>query len=356
MISQIESVLLSYISRPVDIYFNFTPEQEYLIESICNKYLLAGFVVSGLDKKQISKTLFSKLLNQKKIAIIKNLTMKNDLKRITEALYADDIDSIVLKGMAMIVSEIYEPGIRQCRDIDLLIPKDQIVPAFNALKTLGFRYLNADVNDQAKIFTSHALPAMINASGTIIELHWRITKRKSCDISKFIFENKRKISGSCPIYTPCPEAMIVHTLYHGILHHKYEHGPIFLFDMLAIYKHFGKVSLDNFKMAQIINNLGLSKEMALSQKILFKALKNEYLPEDIWEIYSDLLKGFNWEIDSVYRLLGVTGTRTPIRKIWKKVTEKADLTSNFYQMSKVSPKFWYYLMRDVLRALFQFRL
>ena len=116
----------------------------------------------------------------------------------------------------------------------------------------------------------HHIPPMINANGTVIELHHRITSPeiyKFCPL-KDIFINSSEKIGKFRI--PPPEGLVMHAMYHGIQHNFLRDGPMFLIDIKNI---ISKYRL-KINFGAIANILTISNEVLKNvQRLLLVTLQ-----------------------------------------------------------------------------------
>ena len=68
----------------------------------------------------------------------KNLRIKATLSRILRSFKEEQIDVILLKGVVLAYNVWPNPAIRQMHDIDLMVPKQDVVGADRALRSMGF--------------------------------------------------------------------------------------------------------------------------------------------------------------------------------------------------------------------------
>ena len=69
---------------------------------------------------------------------MRNLFLFAEFRKIAEALKARNVPVIVLKGMHLAAAVYGEIGMREMDDIDILVPRDQLQAAANALVEIGF--------------------------------------------------------------------------------------------------------------------------------------------------------------------------------------------------------------------------
>ena len=262
------------------------------LNSLSKKYHLIGFIASiyKLDKK----TEFQELNSVRNTTIAKNLMMMHDLKSICLAFNKKKINYCILKGAALNIANVYNPAIRFFRDLDILVAKEELEPAFKILNHLGYKYRNKFTKNSCEFLgDQHHLPVMLNENGTFIELHHRVTSVKhfkECPISKKIL--KEKIFHK-KIFIPSPEALIAHAIYHGLVQHRSSIGPIILFDIKEIMK---KYSLNEQNNNEYLALLKLEEEFIKINEFLLDILN------------TDEIKDFNQRLNNISQNLDLAET------------------------------------------------
>jgi hypothetical protein len=115
----------------------------------------------------------------------RNLRLCNELKRIVETLRADAVSPmgktipvIVLKGVHL-ATQVYDNiALRQMGDIDLLIPKEYLQRAADALAALGYKPLKPYSIDVDVAVYRHLTTFIKSETGNvdIVEIHWTLTR------------------------------------------------------------------------------------------------------------------------------------------------------------------------------------
>ena len=258
MNSKIESLLFSYLLKDNSLKVIFSDCELKEITKISWRYLLPGFILEKNNAENLGTDLTNQLKDQQTIFLSKYLTGKHDLLTIAKLFKEKNIEFTVMKGMALTIGNIYKPGIRGSRDIDILINKQEIGSAYKALRSIGFRYENPKTHDNANFLYGYHLPPMENKIGTSIEIHWQATKlynSSHCPLTKEIISGRKELNHHPNIFIPDIGSMMTHALYHGLQHHKLDQGPIFLFDMAALYHANNKIWPDNEKLMAELNLL-----------------------------------------------------------------------------------------------------
>ncbi len=241
--------------------------QEELIFGLANKFLISGFILEGSVIRNGNRFLSKRLIELQRLETLKYIALRADLERISSAFNRRKINFVVLKGMALNSMTVFKPGLRSSRDIDLLVSKKDIKHAYDSLKALGFRYRNKNTKDTATIFSRHHFPLLTNDQGSFVELHWRVTKKgiyKTCPLTERMLDSSHAISGKDDIRVPSLDLMAAHCLYHGIVHHKLTHGPVFLFDLASIFKFRSDLMCDE----SIVKKLDLADKYTESKLLI----------------------------------------------------------------------------------------
>ena len=205
MSQKIDNIIFSFLLKDKHVVGTLSSAEAQYLQSLSNTLLLAGFILDSCEIDKVNKTLIKNLKHQQKVSAYKFILLRNDLYFVAEEFRKREIEFLILKGMALNLKGVYKFGIRACQDIDILVPKHKIEPAYFALKDLGYYYQNPLTNDRASVLAKHHIPRMINANGSIIELHWRVTSRKffaNCPITPNMFNDKVKVNKDVDIWSP----------------------------------------------------------------------------------------------------------------------------------------------------------
>ena len=236
-------------------------------EKLSDKYLMQSFIIDSLKEENSqqsdAKILINKLHQKNKINVMKKLINVNQIEIISKTFLSENINHCFLKGSAIAycLNSEYAKN-RFSRDIDVLVEKKDIEKAYVLLKGLGYKYKDKLVADNAKFHNHrHHIPALVNEIGAIVEIHSRITKKEHydiCPLTNHSLKNKIKFcSGDKEIHIYNKESMIVHLLYHAALHHRYNFGPLFIYDIQAILK---SNAINKSQLKHLLNACHLEQE------------------------------------------------------------------------------------------------
>ena len=343
----------SYLLKKKNPLGKLSKSEEKEMWHIAKDFLYSGFLLDSISFGKTNLKLKNKLEIHNKAFFINYLLMKKSLIEIAKTFNEKKISFVVLKGMALNIEKIYKPGIRQHRDIDLLVRKEDIKKAYEILRKLNFRYANSNTSDNASYLFKHHLPPMINKLGITLELHWRVTEIdlfESCPLTNFIFKKKKECNIMKGIFIPNLECLIAHSIYHGIKHHNFDQGPIFLFDLAAIHK------FNSYKWPKnenLIKNLGLYEEYKKCKKIISIAHEKNKFSKEVQELIKEVLGNFNWKLkkQEKIKIFSSLKEKNSLKNLLKKISIKINATSHLYQLPKTSFRYWIYFFRDLIISL-----
>ncbi len=330
-------------------------EQAKLISHISEQFLISGFILKSCGFNSSHKSLVEQIKRQRKLQLMKQMKTMKDLQQIARSLNDKGIEHVFLKGAALNSDVIYPSGIRFSRDIDLLVRSELLDETYNVLKELGFRYLNPKTQDSTKYHHfDHHLPEMINETNTKLELHWRVTSSnafKDCPLAEKTLDNRRPSKTNPNIFCPKIEITIAHLIYHSIEQHRMNLGPIFLFDLAAIFIFLGNKWPVDY---DLLKKLGIEKNFKLCKKFIERASNESSLSSESKLMLNKIFKNSQW-------LRVSDGSKTPSkfaktthieifdnRNVLSRLVFKFRSTRVMYQVSYYSPKFWLFFVSDIL--------
>ena len=316
------------------------------LTSLSKKYQLIGFISSIYQFSDEER--LKELKAIRKIMVTRNLMMMHDLEIVCNQFNKENINYCILKGPALVHSGIYAKGIRFFRDLDILVSRSHLELAFESLKKLGFCYENKLSNNNCNVLGDmHHLPIMRNKNGTYLELHHRVTSSKnylSCPISENILEDKIFYNG---IYIPSSDALIAHSIYHGMVHHEEPIGPITLFDLKEISKKFNH-ELDSYN--KYLKFLGLENKANQINDLFIDVYKDVSINN-----FSQKLDHINKNIAPKHRLdsrIYIFNLGAIIDKMGNNFFHsKVELTEFKYQIKRTNLKFIFFYALELLGAI-----
>lgn len=141
-----------------------------------------------------------------------------ELDRIEAALSGIDTPVVVLKGAAYVLAGLPAARGRLFSDVDIMVSRDRLNEAENALLAAGWaQQPHDDYDDQYYRRWSHELPPLKHVQrGTVLDLHHTITQ----PTSRFQVEGRRLLERAMParsggrLLVLAPEDMVLHSMVH----------------------------------------------------------------------------------------------------------------------------------------------
>ncbi|HEV3400955.1 MAG TPA: nucleotidyltransferase family protein [Acidimicrobiales bacterium] len=150
----------------------------------------------------------------------RNLYLLDQLTVIQQALDAEGIRAMPLKGAALVQTVYPEPALRPMRDLDILVAPSMIARAQQAVVALGFRAVppvaGVEGSEGWMATHHHHLPALVSPGEVFaVELHHHIvgpSDPSHFEISGF-WERARPGENGSRVF-PAPEDLLVHVALH----------------------------------------------------------------------------------------------------------------------------------------------
>ena len=150
--------------------------------------------------------------------------IRDTTARVIDALDSADIQSLLLKGAALVETAYPNPAEREMLDIDVLVPEERMAEATATLSALGYQpnldpeadgVLQAQRSRAAVTPAHHDAPLVSPEQLVAVELHRHIAVRGdegSVSVAGF-WERARKVPASGH-QVPSPEDLMIHVCFH----------------------------------------------------------------------------------------------------------------------------------------------
>lgn len=173
-----------------------------------------------------------------KKATLRSLVIQRELLLLRQTLDRAGIPSIALKGAYLAFTVYPHPALRPLRDLDVLVPKDRALSAYQALIDSGYRRPKEyQGNPQACISVGKHLPPIRSASDQVkVELHVRLTNPGPVQTSNVdesgLWERliERNVAGQSLSYLSATD-LLLHLIVHAVYDHRFDNGPLVLSDL-----------------------------------------------------------------------------------------------------------------------------
>lgn len=106
---------------------------------------------------------------------LRGRTLAGELAALLESLAARGIPTIPIKGPRLALDLYGDAGLRNCRDLDILVRDADVTPTLAALESLGYRHdaaLNARQIEGVRRYGGQYI--LFHPEKTAIEPHWRV--------------------------------------------------------------------------------------------------------------------------------------------------------------------------------------
>lgn len=167
-----------------------------------------------------------------------------EVRCIHEALAAENIPAILLKGAAYVMADLPPAQGRVFSDVDILVPREAIECAEAALIRHGWRGDHHDAYYQRyyRRWMHEIPPLMHQKRGTVIDVHHAIlplTARIKVD-TPALWRAPTPLPGLENFFILQPIDMVLHSAAHLFHEGELHNGLRDLFDLDALLRHFGK--------------------------------------------------------------------------------------------------------------------
>ena len=208
-------------------------EQDWVdLINVSDDHRLGPILYQSLSREPIvelvPQEIVANLQAQYQLHRIRNLKAYQTLAGLVELLKSNNIASVALKGAYLSIFAYPDLALRPMRDLDLLIPEQQVVNAYELLIAQGYKRLHGSGGPESALETAHHLPALVSPTGLVLELHHRITqpaKYKTCLITQNIWSRAivKKV-GKADVQFASPEDLLIHLCEHASIHHLFNIG------------------------------------------------------------------------------------------------------------------------------------
>lgn len=148
-------------------------------------------------------------------AVSQNTLLIDAAAGAIRALDAAGIDTVLLKGMALIAGRFAAPGERPMADCDLLVPEAQAFAARDVLVREGWRLEGR--MDAGLLSIRHAV-GFRSPSGHQVDLHWHVLAdccQSGADVDFWRAVQPATLNGTAT-HTLCAADMVLHACVHGL--------------------------------------------------------------------------------------------------------------------------------------------
>ncbi len=235
--------LLSPAQRVDDnVLFQLTPDEQASLLDMIKAHRLGPLLRYSLGRFHpnviVPESIDFVLKQAARTATFRSLHAQQNLIKAHRVLSASGIPYIALKGAYLAFHAYPQPGLRPLRDLDILVPRDRVLEAYDTLQHHGFQSVKKyHGNLEVLSATRHDLPPLTDSSSRFqIELHNSLTHNESNNLSisddlGFWDRSVRRRIGSESVFFESPTDLLLHLIHHATYHHQFDNGPLLLSDI-----------------------------------------------------------------------------------------------------------------------------
>ncbi|MBU1706188.1 nucleotidyltransferase family protein, partial [Patescibacteria group bacterium] len=189
---------------------------------------LGNFVHSALEKypDPVPPEIAERLKNETEKGKFRIMKLSQELVLLTKIFQQKEIDIISVKGPLLSKRIFGDMCMRPSRDLDLLIPPDEIETAGKILESAGYRMINPKHKPSGRFmdyFVKHYsdFEYLHPEHNIIVELHWKLFNNSYLYPSGFSDLSGRAITdrfGGTEIKVLSDEDALLHLFLHGTWH------------------------------------------------------------------------------------------------------------------------------------------
>lgn len=171
-----------------------------------------------------------------RLAALEAMQIRHELGQCVRSLEAAGIAPVALKGAWLSAHAYPSPALRPMRDIDLLVPRDQVLDAYAVLRGAGYAEFEApEMSLEDTLRLDKHLPPLVAPRGTVVELHhrlWepdgRLDHASPTETAALPAETVRDQDGIAYL---APSDTLAHLIVHAVYSHRLDCGPLLLPDI-----------------------------------------------------------------------------------------------------------------------------
>lgn len=167
------------------------------------------------------------------------LAQRADLIETCALLERQGFAPVALKGAWLSQHAYPEAAQRPMRDLDLLVPPEQVIPAFHALLENGLRQeAPAEMTVEEIVRLDKHMPPLTTPRGTRVELHhrlWELDGRLDhASPSEAFLPHMPSPTDRDGIRYLSPQDQLAHLIVHAVYSHRLDCGPLVISDIFFL--------------------------------------------------------------------------------------------------------------------------
>lgn len=184
---------------------------------------LLSSALTDIDAPEATEALVERLTTDHRRIAKRNLHLTNQLRELLDLFDDHGITVFPYKGPVLAEHLYGDVSRRQFRDLDLLVPKEDVREAKSLLESRGYRPEHdlSPAQEAAVLRSGHHYALANPRTGVQVELHWRLTPTSiqgSFDLETLRASGDHVALAGRPVPVPSPEALLVMLAVHGTKH------------------------------------------------------------------------------------------------------------------------------------------
>jgi hypothetical protein len=373
-VTEVQGVLLSLLStkrlQDKDLLFNLSEDSLNSLKHYSKIYRLGphlGYMLKTCHSDLVVPQGLREFIHtQAQSTAIRSLIAQRSLILISRTLSKYKIPCIALKGAYLAFHAYPDPALRPLRDLDILVPKQSTIFAYECLLSAGFtRNQKYPGSLEGALLTSHHLPPLLDPSRTLsIEIHSAISHSNEAfefEADDFFWRNSilKEFSGEL-IRFPSPIDQLQHLIHHAAIHHTFDNGPLLISDIAYLISTHdidwtlfwsqadkrGIVPICTLVLCMVKNQWPNAEIEMLSQNL------SQISPGLIEDGLVLMLRDFDARSTISLKLsLAESSSRERITSVIKKFFPAKVYIASMYPVSSSSPQIYFYYVLNMLRLL-----
>jgi hypothetical protein len=177
-------------------------------------FRLLPLLYTILQKKGIDDPLMGKLKGIYRQAWSKNQTLFHEMAPVVKHLQSAGIKTMLLKGAPLSLLYYKNNGARPMADIDVLVPRAQVLQAYRLLNKAG--WCSPLPLTEMDLHFGHAIQ-LENSAGLEFDLHWRPFNGCSNAYESDFWDSALEVvMADVTSLAPNPTNMLFHVIIHGV--------------------------------------------------------------------------------------------------------------------------------------------
>lgn len=184
---------------------------------------LLSSALTDLDAPEANEELVERLTTEHERIAKRNLHLTNQLRELLDLFDDHGISAFPYKGPVLAEHLYGDVSRRQFRDLDLLVPREDVREAKTLLESRGYRPEHdlSPAQEAAMLRSGHHYALSHPRTEVQVELHWRLTPtsiRGALDLETLRASGDNVALAGRPVPVPSPEVLLLVLAVHGTKH------------------------------------------------------------------------------------------------------------------------------------------